>query len=110
MFTESIKNLLTRLRPRKAKKKDVEQLIADLQEKLDAIMQDAQRREHNLVRAVRHSTKRTTRLHDLLFRLGNSGNGVSADVMELPQVCWQHLVPVKAPLVLISQVPRSGGT
>jgi Sulfotransferase family len=49
-------------------------------------------------------------LHDLLFRLGNSGNGVSADMMELPQVCWQHLVPVKEPLVLISQVPRSGGT
>src|SRR2546427_5176665 len=105
-----MKNILTRLRPQKANQKDVEQLITELQEKLDTMAQDAQQRESNLLREVRRSIKRTVRLHDLLFRLGNSGNGVSVDVMELPRVCWQHLVPVKAPLVLISQVPRSGGT
>jgi hypothetical protein len=53
MFRESLKNLLTWLRPRKAEQKSVEQLIVELQEKLDAMAQDTQRREHNLVRAVK---------------------------------------------------------
>jgi len=127
-----MKNILTRFRPRQADPEALGQLIAQLQqkfeqvaeemqqrnerllgglqEKLDAVVRYAEQQESTLSRAVKRSIKRSTKSHKLRFMPGNNGNSVGADMMELPRVCWQHLVPVKEPLVLISQAPRSGGT
>lgn len=64
-----------------------------------------------------------SRIHTLLFRSSKPGKKAKGDTKPpLPRLDWtadcahlrrvrlDHIVPVREPLVLISQVPRSGGT
>jgi hypothetical protein len=82
----------------------------DVSQKIDVLLKATEWGENEPTRTAKQWRKEVRTFHELLYKINFKKDGFGLDLAELPQVCLEHITPVRSPLVLISQIQRSGGT
>jgi hypothetical protein len=88
----------------------VDQALEEIQQRVEKWTNKAQQREKGIIEKMQDLRQEVRNLRELSSKGGTKKSSLDPDFEVLSQVCLKHLLPIHSPLVLISQIQRSGGT